>query len=70
MLADHPHVFARLRSEVLDTLGPRGKVTPENLRVMKYLRAVLNGESTTCLLRSKRITLTIPSETLRLYPSV
>jgi len=43
MLADHPEVFNRLRGEVLETLGPHGKVTPENLREMKYLRAVLNG---------------------------
>lgn len=43
MLADHPGVFARLRKEVLETLGPNGKVGPENLREMRYLRAVLNG---------------------------
>lgn len=42
MLADHPNVFARLRREVLDTLGPNGKVNRESLREMKYLRAVLN----------------------------
>jgi len=42
MLATHPDAFARLRNEVLDTLGPNGKVGPENLREMKYLRAVLN----------------------------
>jgi len=42
MLADHPDVFARLRNEALETLGPKGKVSPENLREMKYLRAVLN----------------------------
>lgn len=45
MLADHPDVFARLRNEVLESLGPNGKVNPENLREMKYLRAVLNGKS-------------------------
>ena len=44
MLADNPHVFKRLRDEVLNTLGPHGKVTAGNLRRMKYLRAVLNGE--------------------------
>jgi hypothetical protein len=44
MLAENPHVFGRLRSEVLDTLGPYGKVTSENVKAMKYLRAVLNGE--------------------------
>ena len=44
MLADNPHIFKRLRDEVLNTLGPHGKVSAENLRGMKYLRAVLNGE--------------------------
>jgi len=43
MLADNPHVFKRLRDEVLSTLGPHGKLTTRNLRGMKYLRAVLNG---------------------------
>ena len=53
MLADNPHVFTRLRNEVLNTLGPYGKVTAENLRMMKYLRAVLNGKWIVCLLRLK-----------------
>lgn len=42
MLAENPDVFARIRSEVLKTLGKDGKVNPGNLREMKYLRAVLN----------------------------
>ena len=49
MLADHPEVYARLRRKVLDTLGPDGKVSLDNFRDMKYLRAALNGE--TCPLR-------------------
>ena len=44
MLADHPDVLVRLRKEVLDTLGPSGKVSPKSLKEMKYLRAVLNGK--------------------------
>lgn len=49
MLAEHPDVLARLRREVLETLGSNGKVSPENLREMKYLRAILNGKRfTTC----------------------
>ena len=68
MLADHPAVFARLRSEVLETLGPHGKINPDNLKQMKYLRAVLNGK----VFFYQRLTLplTVASETLRLYPGV
>ena len=68
MLADNPHVFARLRNEVLETLGPNGKVNPENLREMKYLRAVLNGKPLFC--QNHTLLLTVASETLRLYPNV
>ena len=68
MLAEHPDVFARLRNEVLETLGPNGKVSPKNLREMKYLRAVLNGESYSY--RDCSLPLTVISETLRLYPNV
>ena len=70
MLAENPHVFKRLRDEVLNTLGPHGKVSAENLRGMKYLRAVLNGELIPGSLRLKRTALTTAPETLRLYPSV
>ena len=68
MLADHPDVFARLREEVLETLGPNGKVNPENLREMRYLRAVLNGKPLFC--RHRALRLMVASETLRLYPNV
>lgn len=44
MFAEHPEVYARVRREVLDNLGSDGKVSPDNLRDMKYLRAVLNGK--------------------------
>lgn len=44
MLAEHPDFLACLRKEVFDTIGPTGKVSLENLREMKYLRAVLNGK--------------------------
>jgi cytochrome P450 len=69
MLADHPDVFARLRNEVLETLGPNGKVSPQNLREMKYLRAVLNGESV-LIAEIRSLPLTVIPETLRLYPNV
>ena len=68
MLAEHPDVLARLRNEVLETVGPNGTVSPENLKEMKYLRAVLDG---------KWFTMPGPihptesaTETLRLYPSL
>ena len=44
MLADHPDILARLRKEILDALGPNGRINHENVRGMKYLRAVLNGK--------------------------
>ncbi|OTA06438.1 Cytochrome P450 CYP2 subfamily [Trichoderma parareesei] len=56
-LSRHPHVVRRLRTEILETVGPYddndgGRLpTYEHLKNMPYLRAVLN-------------------ETLRLYPAV
>ena len=43
MLSEHPHVYDRLRQEVMATVGNVNRPTPEDLRNMKYLRAVLNG---------------------------
>jgi hypothetical protein len=43
LLSLHPEVFERLRAEVLEVVGPAGRPTYENIREMKYLRAVLNG---------------------------
>ena len=43
MLSEHPHVYDRLRQEVIATVGIANRPTPEDLRNMKYLRAVLNG---------------------------
>jgi len=44
MLAQHPELYARLREEVLDTIGVDGKINPDSVKEMKYLRAVLNGK--------------------------
>ncbi|OCH86634.1 cytochrome P450 monooxygenase CYP63 [Obba rivulosa] len=38
----HPEVCSRVREEVLNTFGTDGQPTPEKLKGMKYLRAVLN----------------------------
>ena len=44
-LAYHPHVYTKLREEVLNTLGSTGKPTYEDLKSMKYMQYCLN-EST------------------------
>lgn len=42
-LSQHPEVLHRLRQEILDTVGPNSQPTYDDIRGMKYLRAVLNG---------------------------
>ncbi|KAJ7080558.1 cytochrome P450 [Mycena crocata] len=42
MLAGHPVILARLRSEILNTVGSTRTPTPDDFREMKYLRAILN----------------------------
>ncbi|KAJ7732923.1 cytochrome P450 [Mycena maculata] len=42
MLTGHPDVFAKLRAEIMSTVGSSRAPTPEDFREMKYLRAVLN----------------------------
>lgn len=50
MLADNPHVLRRLREEILRVLGNEQMPTSEHVREMKYLRAVINGETSCHLL--------------------
>ena len=45
LLSLHPEVLQRLRDEVLEVVGPTERPTYEHIREMKYLRAVLNGWS-------------------------
>lgn len=52
MLTDHPEALAKLRAEILETVGPKRAPTPEDFRDMKYMRAVLNGVSLECHLGS------------------
>ncbi|TFK72859.1 cytochrome P450 [Pluteus cervinus] len=42
MLSEHPHFLAKLRQEVLDTVGPDRIPTFEDVKNMKFLRAVIN----------------------------
>jgi len=42
MLTLHPEAFQRLRTEVLEVVGPTERPTYEHIRDMRYLRAVLN----------------------------
>ncbi|KAJ7485211.1 cytochrome P450 [Mycena galericulata] len=42
MLAEHPDIMARLRGEILNTVGSSRMPTYDDLRNMKYLRAFIN----------------------------
>jgi cytochrome P450 len=44
LLSQHPDVLARARAEVLENVGPSAAPTYDNIRNMKYLRAVINGK--------------------------
>lgn len=39
----YPHVLARLRQEVMEHVGPMKRSSYEDIRKIKYLRAVING---------------------------
>lgn len=43
MLAEHPDVLHRLREEILTKVGLNRRPTYEDIKDMKYLRAVING---------------------------
>lgn len=43
MLSEHPDVLRRLREEVLEQVGESRRPTFEDMKDMKYLRAVING---------------------------
>src|SRR6267154_5134652 len=44
MLSQHPQVMHRLREEILSKIGPSRRPTHEDMRDMKYMRAVINGD--------------------------
>ena len=41
-LSEHPDVLKRLREEILSVVGPTRRPTYDDIRNMKYLRAVIN----------------------------
>ena len=45
MLSQHPNVLHKLREEILTVVGDSRSPALEDLREMKYLRAVINGMS-------------------------
>ena len=42
-LSENPTVLATLREEILTKVGPSRRPTFEDIKDMKFLRAVLNG---------------------------
>lgn len=68
-LSMYPNIMDRLRKEILEKVGPSKRPTYDDIREMKYLRAVING-----MFRPIRIpfidVLTYTAETMRLYPVV
>lgn len=43
LLAIHPKVMVRLRQEILDKVGLAGMPSQNDIKCLKYLRAVING---------------------------
>lgn len=43
LMAQYPQVTARLREEILTQVGPTRRPDYDDIRDMKYLRAVING---------------------------
>ena len=41
----HPEILNKLRHEILGRVGPTNKPTYDDIREMKYLRAVINGKN-------------------------
>ena len=69
LLAMHPQVMTRLRQEILDKVGPIRMPNENDIKDMRYLRAVINGT----YFRAKKACNELTSqskETLRLFPVV
>ena len=70
MLSQHPEILARLRQEVLEKVGETRRPTFEDMKDMKYLRAVINGKVLRAGLLGSVTHDNFLLETLRLYPAV
>lgn len=78
LLAENPEILARLRAEILQTVGPSARPTMDNIREMRYLRAVINGTFFYSFLHIKSLTIhcfnlcrdvaVIPSRTIQRPP--
>ena len=69
-LSQHPAVLQKLRAEILGEVGPHRRPTYDDIRDMKYLRAVINGEFSAPGARFCTNGTYLVTETLRLYPAV
>ncbi len=70
LLCLYPHVFEKLRAEVMEKVGPTQMPNFDDIRTMKYLRAVINGEFNLIAEYVNVLEPTLLLETLRLYPIV
>lgn len=68
-LATNPTALARLREEVLEKVGPSEKPTYDDIRDIRYLRAVINGGLLSSTIKY-HAQLSGDLETLRLFPAV
>ena len=63
LLSTHPPVLQRLRAEILDVIGPVAAPNLEDVRQMRFLRAVINGTLPFLNLSQRFLsTLTIPQK--------
>ena len=73
LLAMYPAVMTRLRTEILDKVGQSRRPNYDDIKAMKYLRAVINGRRSPLPSRyfaRARLIGCMRTETLRLFPVV